>query len=57
MKEKAKLATIKLLEHKEPLSVVDEYIVPALDLVGEKYEKGETFLPQLIQSAETVKCI
>ena len=55
MKEKAKLATIKLLEHKEPLSVVDEYIVPALDLVGEKYEKGETFLPQLIQSAETVK--
>lgn len=55
MREKAKTATIKLLEHKEPLNVVDEYIVPALDLVGEKYEKGETFLPQLIQSAETVK--
>ena len=55
MKEKAKTATVKLLEHKEPLNVVDEYIVPALDLVGEKYEKGETFLPQLIQSAETVK--
>jgi 5-methyltetrahydrofolate--homocysteine methyltransferase len=55
IKEKAKTATVKLLEHTEPLSVVDEYIVPALDLVGEKYEKGETFLPQLIQSAETVK--
>ncbi len=55
MREKAKTATIKLLEHNEPLSIVDKYIVPALDLVGEKYEKGETFLPQLIQSAETVK--
>ncbi|HZK38205.1 MAG TPA: cobalamin-dependent protein, partial [Clostridia bacterium] len=55
IKDKAKTATAKLLEHKEPLSLVDEYIVPALDLVGEKYEKGETFLPQLIQSAETVK--
>ena len=55
IKDKAKTATVKLLEHKEPLSLVDEYIVPALDLVGEKYERGETFLPQLIQSAETVK--
>lgn len=55
MKEEAKIATTKLLEEKEPLDVVNEYIVPALDLVGEKYEKGETFLPQLIQSAETVK--
>lgn len=55
MREKAKEATIELLEDREPLSLVDEYIVPALDLVGDKYEKGETFLPQLIQSAETVK--
>ena len=55
IKDKAKTATIKLLEDREPLSLVDEYIVPALDLVGEKYERGETFLPQLIQSAETVK--
>jgi Methionine synthase I, cobalamin-binding domain len=30
-------------------------LIPALDVVGEKYEKGEIFLPQLIQSAETVK--
>ncbi len=55
IKEKAKSATVKLLEHMDPLDIVDEYIVPALDLVGDKYEKGETFLPQLIQSAETVK--
>ncbi len=55
IKEDAKEATKKLLEEKEALDIVNEYIVPALDLVGEKYEKGETFLPQLIRSAETVK--
>jgi 5-methyltetrahydrofolate--homocysteine methyltransferase len=30
-------------------------LIPALDIVGERYEKGEIFLPQLVQSAETVK--
>ncbi|MBU5676457.1 homocysteine S-methyltransferase family protein [Alkaliphilus sp. MSJ-5] len=55
MKEQAKDATIKLLVHKEPLEVVNRYIVPALDVVGEKYENGDIFLPQLIQSAETVR--
>ncbi len=55
MREEAKIVTVKLLECKEPLEVVNEYIIPALDVVGEKYEKGHIFLPQLIQSAETVK--
>jgi 5-methyltetrahydrofolate--homocysteine methyltransferase len=39
----------------EELQVVNEYLIPALDIVGQKYETGEIFLPQLIQSAETVK--
>jgi 5-methyltetrahydrofolate--homocysteine methyltransferase len=55
MREEAKIATVKLLESKEPLEIVNGYIIPALDVVGEKYEKGHIFLPQLIQSAETVK--
>ncbi|MGN9164232.1 homocysteine S-methyltransferase family protein [Tissierellaceae bacterium HCP3S3_D8] len=55
MKEQARFATLSLLEKKEPLEIVNEYIIPALDLVGENYERGEIFLPQLIQSAETVK--
>lgn len=55
MKEEAKNATSKLLLEKDPLAIINEYLVPALDLVGERYEKGEIFLPQLIQSAETVK--
>ena len=47
--------TMKLLETTEPLKVIDEYIVPALDEVGDGYEKGKMFLPQLIMSAETAK--
>ena len=30
-------------------------LIPALDVVGSKYDKGELFLPQMIQSAEAVK--
>lgn len=55
LKEEAKNATKELLENKKELEVVNEYLIPALDEVGAKYEKGEIFLPQLIQSAETVK--
>ena len=55
MKEEAKAITIKLLMDKEPLEIIDEYIIPALDLTGKRYEKKEIFLPQLIRSAETVK--
>ena len=55
MREEAANLTKELLSKKSPLDIVDEWLIPALDIVGEKYEKGEIFLPQLIQSAETVK--
>ncbi|WP_461206606.1 homocysteine S-methyltransferase family protein [Clostridium sp. DL1XJH146] len=55
LKEKAIQATKELLEKAPPLEIVDKYLISALDIVGDKYEKGEIFLPQLIQSAETVK--
>lgn len=55
IKEEAEGLTAKILKEKDPLDVINEYIVPALDLVGERYESGEIFLPQLIRSAETVK--
>ncbi|MBE6066443.1 MAG: homocysteine methyltransferase [Clostridium lundense] len=55
LKEDASESVRKLLECKDSLTIVDEYLIPALDVVGSKYEKGEIFLPQLIQSAETVK--
>lgn len=55
MREEAALLTRELLVKKKPLEIVDEYLIPALDIVGERYESGDIFLPQLIQSAETVK--
>lgn len=55
IKEEAAARTKELLKTKDSMEIVDEYLIPALDIVGDKYEKGEIFLPQLIQSAETVK--
>lgn len=48
--------TRELLETKDALSIIDQEFIPALDAVGERYEKGELFLPQLIQAAEAVRC-
>ncbi|OOM07275.1 homocysteine S-methyltransferase family protein [Clostridium saccharobutylicum] len=55
LKEEAKQATVELLKEYKELEIVNKFLIPALDIVGEKYEKGELFLPQLIQAAETVK--
>ena len=55
LKEEATDATEEVLLTMNELDLVNEVLIPALDEVGIKYEKGEIFLPQLIQSAETVK--
>lgn len=44
-----------LLERETPLEIIDRHIIPALDRVGERYEEGSLFLPQLMASAEAVK--
>lgn len=38
-----------------PAVLIDEYLIPAINHVGELYEKGTYFLPQLIASAETME--
>ena len=55
LKSEAARLTKALLKEKDALDVVNQYLIPALDIVGDRYEKGEIFLPQLVQSAETVK--
>ncbi|MHA1721040.1 MAG: homocysteine S-methyltransferase family protein [Promethearchaeota archaeon] len=47
--------TQNLLKNYEPLEIIDGHLIPALDIVGELYDRGDIFLPQLIRSAETVK--
>ncbi len=55
LKNEAAPIVKELLKSMDELSVVNEFLIPALDVVGDEYEKGNIFLPQLIQSAETVK--
>lgn len=55
LRDEAKGETLRLLEGEKALDIVNNHIIPALDSVGVKYEQGDIFLPQLIQSAETVK--
>lgn len=55
MKDLAASKTEELLAENSSMEIVDKYLIPSLNVVGKKYETGEIFLPQLIQSAETVK--
>ena len=43
--------TERALETRDELAVINELLIPALDRVGERYEKQEIFLPQLISAA------
>ena len=55
LKGDAAACTKALLEEKEPLDLVDGALIPALDIVGAKYEKGKLFLPQLLQAASAAQ--
>lgn len=55
LKDSAFLAVTGLLEVKEPLAVINEEIIPALDRVGKGFERKTIFLPQLLMSAEAAK--
>ena len=51
LKSEAKAAAAEMLKTMQPLEVVDGHLIPALDRVGEGFEAGKVFLPQLLQSA------
>lgn len=48
-------ATERLLETHDGLAIINDIFVPILDVVGQKYDEGTFFLPQLMASAEAVK--
>ncbi len=50
--EQAALLCAGLLESKPPMRIVQEEIIPALNTVGEGFEKKTVYLPQLLMSAE-----
>jgi 5-methyltetrahydrofolate--homocysteine methyltransferase len=55
MKEKAAAATKEGLQDRSGLELINEELIPALDVVGQGFEKGTVFLPQLLMSAEAAK--
>ena len=51
LKAEAAQAAREMLKNKQPLELVNEVLIPALDRVGAGFEKGTLFLPQLLQAA------
>lgn len=54
-KEKAAEITATLLSHTSPLEVINNEIIPALNIVGKGFEEKKVYLPQLLMSAEAAK--
>lgn len=55
LKEEAHHITSDLIGTREPLDIIQEELIPALNVVGEGFEKGTVFLPQLLMSADAAK--
>lgn len=55
MKDESAKCAAQLLKDTEPLTVINEHIIPALDKVGDGFEKNTIFLPQLLMSADSAK--
>lgn len=51
LKSETEALTHELLRTNSEMDIIEKYLIPALDLVGEDYEKGVIYLPQLIRSA------
>ena len=51
-KERAAELTSELLSKYEPMHIISEFIIPALDKTGACFEQGRLFLPQLLISAD-----
>ena len=45
----------KLLEDNDEMTVVNDWLIPALDKVGKGFETGKIFLPQMIQAAQAAQ--
>lgn len=55
LKEAAAAAVREQLKSQDALDIINQEMIPALDVVGKGFEKGTVFLPQLLMSAEAAK--
>lgn len=55
MKADGKRITVELLKETDAMEIINNVLIPALDVVGDRFEKGTIFLPQLILAADVAK--
>lgn len=55
LRDSAKAKTYELLETRTVNDIIDNELIKTLNDIGDKFSKGELFLPDLIRSADTVK--
>ncbi|MCR5835934.1 MAG: homocysteine S-methyltransferase family protein [Lachnospiraceae bacterium] len=55
MKNDGSRLTKEYLEDTDAMVIINDMLIPALDVVGEKFEKNIIFLPQLILAADVAK--
>lgn len=55
MKNETVSSVKELLKVNDEMEVVNEFLIPALDKVGQGFEKGTIFLPQMLQAATTAQ--
>lgn len=56
LKDVSKKEAALLLETTDSMEVINQHIIPALDIVGKGFEEKKVYLPQLLMSAEAAKC-
>lgn len=55
LKEKSGMIAAELVKQNDPLDVINNQIIPALNTVGKGFEEKTVFLPQLLMSADAAK--
>lgn len=55
MKKEGRDFTKEYLNQTDAMAIINEMLIPALDIIGDKFEKGKIFLPQLILAADVAK--
>ncbi len=53
MRDSVSVPLVKLLKENDPIDIINDEVIPALDKIGTDFENGVAFLPQLLMSAET----
>lgn len=52
LRTEAIAAVLESLKYKQPLDIINEEIIPALNQIGKAFEEKRAYLPQLLMSAE-----